>query len=542
MDPWLTPWATELNASESVLASSNNSHSPSTPIPVVVHISGSRRGITERLSGDTVRIDTAPDSSGIRFVSPEQSSESDFFATLHPAGHTYELAVAPGKKVWVNGEKVESRVLQSGDLLEVGKGGTVLRFRLYAPGTQIYKSVGEAFSDCIDCARHDGRPFIGRTTAFFGALVRELSTQTPIRFRLGMLIAVALLILTTVLLTRHSLDLEERLAREQARVSELVELMERTQDEAFDREELEALRTEIESGISATVERVEALEARSAAIRQVIAAASQSTLFIQGSFGFEDPESNRPLRMLLGPDGLPLRTPQGRPAVTLEGDGPLVEINYTGTAFLVDPDGLLLSNRHVALPWENDAAYQGISELGLEPVIRRLIAYLTDVEEPFDVELVAASDKADLALLRCSGVTGLRSPLNLTETAPQAGDEVIVLGYPTGIRALLARAGQAFLEDLAEQQDLDFWAVARHLSKAGHIRPLASRGIVAQLTADAVVYDAETTQGGSGGPVLGLNGEVIAINTAILPDFGGSNLGVPARYARELLAGSAQSE
>ncbi len=81
----------------------------------------------------------------------------------------------------------------------------------------------------------------------------------------------------------------------------------------------------------------------------------------------------------------------------------------------------------------------------------------------------------------------------------------------------------------------DFWTTTRHLSEAGHIAPLATRGIGGQATLDSVVYDAETTHGGSGGPVLGLNGEVQAINAAILTDFGGSNLGIPAAAARRLL-------
>ncbi len=50
-----------------------------------------------------------------------------------------------------------------------------------------------------------------------------------------------------------------------------------------------------------------------------------------------------------------------------------------------------------------------------------------------------------------------------------------------------------------------------------------------------MVYDAETSSGGSGGPVLGLDGEVKAVNAAILIDFDGSNLGVPAVEARRLL-------
>ncbi len=61
---------------------------------------------------------------------------------------------------------------------------------------------------------------------------------------------------------------------------------------------------------------------------------------------------------------------------------------------------------------------------------------------------------------------------------------------------------------------------------------------MSQLTDRFVVYDAETTSGGSGGPVLNLAGEVVAVNSAILPEFGGSNLGVPVEHGRTLLEGA----
>ena len=79
------------------------------------------------------------------------------------------------------------------------------------------------------------------------------------------------------------------------------------------------------------------------------------------------------------------------------------------------------------------------------------------------------------------------------------------------------------------------WTMAQRLAEADYISPLATRGIVGQVTADKVVYDAETSSGGSGGPVLGLDGTVKAVNAAILVDFDGSNLGVPAGEARRLL-------
>jgi S1-C subfamily serine protease len=89
---------------------------------------------------------------------------------------------------------------------------------------------------------------------------------------------------------------------------------------------------------------------------------------------------------------------------------------------------------------------------------------------------------------------------------------------------------------------VDFWGLARGLAAGGHITPLATVGVVGQTTATTVVYDAETTHGGSGGPVLGLDGSVVAVNAAVLAEFGGSNLGVPAEEALRLLVAEATSE
>jgi S1-C subfamily serine protease len=233
---------------------------------------------------------------------------------------------------------------------------------------------------------------------------------------------------------------------------------------------------------------------------------------------------------------MPFRTPLGGPAVTLEGDGPLVEVQYTGTAFIASDDGLLLTNRHVAMPWEQEQdESSAVAEMGLEPVIQRFIGYLPGITQSFEVSLVSASEDSDIALLRCTELTGEIGQLTLSSVPPQPGDVVIVLGYPTGIRAMLARTDEHLLDDLRDRNDLDFWTVVAHLAETGHISPIATSGIVGQVTESAIVYDAETTHGGSGGPVINLDGEVIAVNAAILPEFGGSNLGVPVARTRALL-------
>jgi S1-C subfamily serine protease len=499
------------------------------PIPVIVHLSGSRRGATQRLRGDLLRIGTGVDVE-VR-VSPEPSVRPRH-ATLHRRGNTYELLVEPRQEVWLNGEKVHEAVLASGDVLEIGQDGPILRFRLYAAGTPAAKTLSEAFSDCVDCARYGASSPVGRATAFLTGVPKEIATQTSLTFRMTMLTLIALLLLSTGLLTWRSLRLEKRLTQGEVLVRGITEMLDTGDNRDLSLEELAEIRDEV----ATTLERVKALEERSGAPARVVASASRAIVLLQGSYGFIEPKNGQPLRFMgLGDDGLPLRDATGAPVVGLGGSGPVVESLFTGTAFVASGEGLLLTNRHVALPWDYDPAAQAAVLHGLQPAMRRFLGYLPGTAESFDVQLEMASNTSDLAVLRCSGVTGRVSPLNLVQASPAAGDEVIVLGYPTGIRALLARADEAFVDQLMQDQALDFWAVARRLAAAGHIAPLASRGIVAQVAPAAVVYDAETTRGGSGGPVLNLNGKVVAVTSAIVPEFGGSNLGVPAQRARRLL-------
>jgi S1-C subfamily serine protease len=241
------------------------------------------------------------------------------------------------------------------------------------------------------------------------------------------------------------------------------------------------------------------------------------------------------LRHVVTPDGMPLISPRGQPLLTLDGEGPIAEINVIGTGFLVGTSGALVTNRHVALPWESDAGTAELEAGGLEPVMTRFIAYLPGLAEAIDVALRSTSDTADLAVLAPAAPPDSVAGLSLADTPAAAGDEVIVMGYPTGLRSMLAQSGAAFIEALQEAEETDFWTVAARLAAEGYIAPLASRGIVGHATGETIVYDAETTHGGSGGPVLDMEGRVIAVNTAILPEYGGSNIGVPAAKVRDLL-------
>lgn len=497
------------------------------PTPVIVHLSGGFRGLTQRLLGDRLRIGARPDAEievAKMDLPPGSIGEGDSgdLATLERRGEDYELRVEPGRSVWVNGKKAERKVLDSGDVMEVEQGGPMLRYRLYAPGFRPYKSLGEVVTDCVDCARHAGKNPLRQAGVLMTGMPRELFTQTSPWFRLILVAMLAILAVGVGWLSWRSFELGEQLAAEQAMVRKLLD---EAESRTVSTESLAAARAALEG-------RVEALETRAGARERVIATASRSVVFVQGAYGFVEEVSGRPLRFVLsGPGGEPSFPPE----VTLEGDGPILEVFYTGTAFVATAEGDLFTNRHVAVPWEYDEAALEIAGRGFQPVMRRFIGYLPGLSEPFDVVPVRTSDRADVALLRCSLDAGLVPPLELSAEPPSVGDEVIVLGYPTGMHAILARTDPAVAEALLQGGPVDFWGLARGLAAGGHISPLATVGVVGQTTATTVVYDAETTHGGSGGPVLGLDGSVVAVNAAVLADFTGSNLGVPAEEALRLL-------
>ncbi|MDH3663940.1 MAG: serine protease, partial [Alphaproteobacteria bacterium] len=366
--------------------------------------------------------------------------------------------------------------------------------------------------------------------------LRRLTRKTTILFRVSVILAIVVLAALTYQQNRLNVLLQQRIESGATRLESFAGALTRAKEEALTPKDLQALRQELGRQLSSSTERLTALERRSLASGRVIAGSISSVAFLQGAYGFREKSSGRMLRHVVNEDGRPLISPRGKPLLSLEGDGPMAERQFTGTGFAVGDGGVLVTNRHVALPWENDADVEALAGQGLEPVMIKYLVYMPGREAASTVELVQASEDADLAVLRRRDVAEQMPGLRLADAPPAPGDEVIVMGYPTGLRSMLAQSGEDFIEELQKTEDVGFWSVAARLAEKGHIAPLASRGIVGQVTRTTIVYDAETTHGGSGGPVLDINGSVVAVNAAILPEYGGSNLGVPVARVRALLA------
>ncbi len=487
-------------------------------VPVFSILSGVRRGHNEILTQKTIRIITLPDSAP-RFLKPDDQQVQDYHATLHRIANTYEIAVAPEHDVWINGQKITgSRVLKSGDLLEIGHGGPVLRYRIYPHGTVPAKTIVEVLGDSMNGAQADSKTTLGRTSRFLMNFTWNLLTQTALWFRIWVLIVLTILIFSIVVLMSQNIQLQKHVASEQVRLEEIELLMKEFGSPELSHQDLVDLQAEVRSQLAGTLERLETLEAGTEKASQVIASATPSVVFLLGAFKFVDPETGRTLHVVESGNRIS--------RFSLEPEGKIMELAFTGTAFIVTENGLLLTNKHVIEFSSQDPRSGMIQGRNYTPVMIQLLAYFPGRSDPVYVEVAHIDEQMDMVLLR--PISDLKDivPLAFEPTIPKPGEEVLLLGYPLGISALVARASPGILESITMDGTADFWTVALKLSEAGYIKPLATRGIVGQVSDDFVVYDAETTFGGSGGPVLNLDGNVIAINTAIIPEFGGSNLGI----------------
>jgi S1-C subfamily serine protease len=110
-----------------------------------------------------------------------------------------------------------------------------------------------------------------------------------------------------------------------------------------------------------------------------------------------------------------------------------------------------------------------------------------------------------------------------------------VVGYPTGLEAILAKAEGDVVRQILNAQGVSNERVTEALSRRGLIRPSTTQGHIGDVTNTDIVFDAATTQGGSGGPVFNKLGRVIAVEYATLPAFTGNSYGVPVRYVLELM-------
>ncbi|HTF43531.1 MAG TPA: trypsin-like peptidase domain-containing protein [Terriglobales bacterium] len=289
----------------------------------------------------------------------------------------------------------------------------------------------------------------------------------------------------------------------------------------------------------ATVEnRLEKIETEGKFAERIIQAYEPSVCLIHVVLAFREHTTGSRLRYAgLTASGEPATDEHNNPLVSLTGSGPEVHLDVFGTGFLVSDTGRILTNHHVAEPWWQNDDLKEMLDQGVEPMIAEMTAYFPGVSNGIAVDTEKISPAADVAVVK-GNISGLRIKQILLADGRRSavsGGPVVLLGYPTALDAILARAGTETLQSIATASKGDPKQVMEELARRDLIRPTTTQGHIGAVLPDKIVYDAQTTSGGSGGPLFNNEGKVIGINFAMVREFGGSNFAIPVSYGQSLL-------
>jgi S1-C subfamily serine protease len=283
--------------------------------------------------------------------------------------------------------------------------------------------------------------------------------------------------------------------------------------------------------------RLNRLESEGKFAETIVKSYGSSVCLLHVVVEFLDRGTGNSIRIAVDSLGKPLLDDKGMVQLDIAGNGPHLQLDVFGTGFLVRNDGRLLTNHHVAEPWWGNDELKTLIDHGAAAYALSYTAYFPGGQRGISAKLDKISAQADVATLRLDGGLPTHSTLldlDDRKDASVAGDAVVLIGYPTGIEGILARAGPEAAKEITGNNS-EVRQIVSQLAAQKLIRPTTTQGHIGDVLQDKIVYDAATTSGGSGGPLFNRNGKVIGVNFAILNGFGGSNLAVPVKYAKELL-------
>jgi S1-C subfamily serine protease/DNA-binding response OmpR family regulator len=285
-----------------------------------------------------------------------------------------------------------------------------------------------------------------------------------------------------------------------------------------------------------TQNRLKLLESEGKIAESVVQDYGPSVCLLHVVVEFLDKQSGHPIQVAVDASGKPLVDDKGMAQLDAGGTGPHLQIDVFGTGFVVKREGKIITNHHVVEPWWKDEELKQLLDQGATAYVLSYEVYFPG-KAGLPAKLDRISSKADLATLQLDSPLPPNSAVLQLDDRTEAtvtGDAVVLIGYPTGIEGILARAGSDVTQKIVSgTQDVN--RIMSQLASQHLIRPTTTQGHIGDVLEDKIVYDAATTSGGSGGPLFNRAGKVIGINFAVLRDFGGSNLAVPVKYAKDLL-------
>ena len=294
----------------------------------------------------------------------------------------------------------------------------------------------------------------------------------------------------------------------------------------------------LQKQLEETNARLARIEQEGQGAQTLIPADVQSVCLLHVSVALRDKNTGQRLRYAgLNQQGQPLQDSGGDPILTLEGHGPEVKIDIFGTGFVAGPNGRVMTNHHVAEPWWKTDDFKVFTDQGYQPEISAIRAYFPGDPRAFHAEVQQISPETDLATMRVDMQDLKRSVLLVDwgQGAAVTGQPVILMGYATGLAAILARTDEDTAQEIISHNGIDVSKVLDDLAHRNLIRPLITQGHIGDILPDKIVFDAQTTNGGSGGPLFNRKGKVIGVTYAVLKGFGGSNFGIPIKFSEPLL-------
>jgi DNA-binding response OmpR family regulator/S1-C subfamily serine protease len=295
----------------------------------------------------------------------------------------------------------------------------------------------------------------------------------------------------------------------------------------------------LQSKLAETNARLQRVEQERGSAQSLIPTDVQSVCLLHISVGFRSMQSGQRLRYAgLNSQGEPIEDSTGNPILTLDGRGPEVKMDVFGTGFLAGSNGRVVTNRHVAEPWWKNDEIGSLAQDGMQAEISAIRVYFPGDPRAFSGEIQTISNETDLATIRVNMQDLKRATLSIdaSKTAAQPGQPIVLMGYATGLAALLARTDDDTSQKILSSSGSDISQVLDELARRNLIRPLITQGHIGDVLSDKIVFDAQTTSGGSGGPLINQQGKVIGVTFAVLKGFGGSNFGIPIRFSQPLLA------
>ena len=294
--------------------------------------------------------------------------------------------------------------------------------------------------------------------------------------------------------------------------------------------------SDLDNRLKQTDSRIGKLENESRIAQEIVRDYSNSVCLIYAIVGFRDKTSGARL-MFAGIDanGNPIVDDKGNVVVTTEGGSRPVYLHVFGSGFLIDNAGHILTNHHVLEPWWHNAAGIPVPSDTFTPGIISMWAYFPGNETPMPLRVQRLSEDFDLGLAAVDLPQSHPRPVTIDQQGAISGSPVVLIGYPTGVEGIIARIDEPTLKRIAQAAGNNTEGLVEELARRKLIRPLVTQGHLGVVGPDRLVYDAQTTSGGSGGPVFNDSGKVIGVNFAILSGFSGSNFAVPISRAAKIL-------